>query len=58
MRKTGRNKKLTKDYLKGMSIPQLCTKYDVTPKRVYEIIRLEGVTPNRNNQDVKTGGDK
>lgn len=44
--KTERNKKLYQDYIDKMSIPLLCAKYDLTTKRVYEIINMCG-GPNR-----------
>jgi len=34
-----RNKELANDKKNGMSIARLCGKYDITPKRIYEVIK-------------------
>jgi len=42
-----RNEELKRDYLSGMSVFDMATKYDMTGKRVYDILKKVGITPAR-----------
>lgn len=44
-----RNEQVVKDKENGMSIAELCGKYGVTPKRIYEIVKSYERKQNENN---------
>lgn len=45
--KKHRNQELVKDYQGGMSVVRMVNKYGISSKRIYAILKNEGVEPNR-----------
>jgi len=51
--KLDRNNDLKRDYLSGMDTAALVGKYQITPKRIYDIIHKMGIIPARYTKKVK-----
>lgn len=45
--KLDRNEELKRDYLNGMDIAALVGKYQITAKRIYDILHKTGIIPAR-----------
>jgi len=45
--KLDRNEELKRDYLSGMDTAALVGKYQITPKRIYDILHKIGISPAR-----------
>lgn len=53
--KLDRNNDLKRDYLSGMDTAALVGKYQITPKRIYDILHRMGIVPARYTKKVKAG---
>jgi len=53
--KLDRNNDLKRDYLSGMDTAALVGKYQITSKRIYDIIHKMGIVPARYTKKVKAG---